>query len=54
MLDGDIYGLIAPYATANLWWWPYMRKFHHRYDLTQYLSIAHPISSCKLTSTQVL
>jgi L-gulonolactone oxidase len=23
--------MIAPYATANLWWWPYKRKFHHRY-----------------------
>ncbi|KAL2198564.1 hypothetical protein P885DRAFT_67732 [Corynascus similis CBS 632.67] len=31
VLDGDIYGLIAPYATANLWWWPYKRKFHQRY-----------------------
>lgn len=31
VLNGDIYGLIAPYATANLWWWPYLRKFHHRY-----------------------
>ncbi|KAM7222851.1 hypothetical protein V8F06_001749 [Rhypophila decipiens] len=31
VLDGDIYGLIAPYATANLWYWPYKRKFHHRY-----------------------
>ncbi|KAK1758592.1 hypothetical protein QBC47DRAFT_294911 [Echria macrotheca] len=31
VLDGDVYGLIAPYATANLWWWPYKRKFHHRY-----------------------
>ncbi|KAK5660673.1 hypothetical protein OQA88_12037 [Cercophora sp. LCS_1] len=31
ILEGDIYGLIAPYATANLWWWPYKRKFHHRY-----------------------
>ncbi|KAL2131292.1 hypothetical protein VTI74DRAFT_5298 [Chaetomium olivicolor] len=31
VLDGDIYGMIAPYATANLWWWPYKRKFHHRY-----------------------
>merc|ERR1711964_189443 len=31
VLDGDIYGLIAPYATANFWWWPYLRKFHHRY-----------------------
>ncbi|KAK2057538.1 FAD-binding domain-containing protein [Colletotrichum caudatum] len=31
VLDGDIYGMIAPYATANFWWWPYKRKFHHRY-----------------------
>ncbi|CZR68038.1 related to ALO1-D-arabinono-1,4-lactone oxidase [Phialocephala subalpina] len=31
VLNGDIYGLIAPYATANFWWWPYNRKFHHRY-----------------------
>ncbi|KAJ3557660.1 hypothetical protein NPX13_g9883 [Xylaria arbuscula] len=31
VLEGDIYGLIAPYATANLWWWPYLRKFHWRY-----------------------
>lgn len=31
VLEGDIYGMIAPYATANLWWWPYKRKFHQRY-----------------------
>ncbi|KAK5636209.1 hypothetical protein RRF57_011921 [Xylaria bambusicola] len=31
VLEGDIYGLIAPYATANLWWWPYLKKFHWRY-----------------------
>jgi len=31
VLDGDIYSMIAPYATANLWWWPYKRKFHRRY-----------------------
>jgi L-gulonolactone oxidase len=31
VLNGDIYGLISPYATANFWWWPYTRKFHHRY-----------------------
>ncbi|KAK4682170.1 hypothetical protein QC764_113120 [Podospora pseudoanserina] len=31
ILEGDIYGMIAPYATANLWWWPYKRKFHQRY-----------------------
>ncbi|KAI0130183.1 FAD/FMN-containing dehydrogenase [Xylariales sp. AK1849] len=31
VLNGDIYELIAPYATANFWWWPYLKKFHHRY-----------------------
>ncbi|PVI05765.1 hypothetical protein DM02DRAFT_554126 [Periconia macrospinosa] len=31
VLEGDIYGMIAPYATANFWWWPYLRKFHLRY-----------------------
>ncbi|KAI0863508.1 FAD/FMN-containing dehydrogenase [Xylaria cubensis] len=31
VLNGDIYGLIAPYATANFWWWPYNKKFHWRY-----------------------
>ncbi|KAJ3493693.1 hypothetical protein NLG97_g4572 [Lecanicillium saksenae] len=31
VLDGDIYGMIAPYMTANFWWWPYKRKFHWRY-----------------------
>ncbi|KAJ0387307.1 hypothetical protein COL922a_002548 [Colletotrichum nupharicola] len=31
VLDGDIYGMISPYATANFWWWPYKRKFHWRY-----------------------
>ncbi|KAK8024094.1 Fad/Fmn-containing dehydrogenase [Apiospora rasikravindrae] len=31
VLNGDIYGMIAPYATANFWWWPYLKKFHHRY-----------------------
>ncbi|KAF2805377.1 FAD/FMN-containing dehydrogenase [Mytilinidion resinicola] len=31
VLDGDIYALISPYATANFWWWPYLRKFHYRY-----------------------
>ncbi|KAB2579938.1 putative fad fmn-containing dehydrogenase protein [Lasiodiplodia theobromae] len=31
VLDGDIYGLISPYATANFWWWPFLRKFHYRY-----------------------
>ncbi|KAI1810000.1 FAD/FMN-containing dehydrogenase [Poronia punctata] len=31
VLNGDIYGMIAPYATANFWWWPYNKKFHWRY-----------------------
>jgi hypothetical protein len=31
VLNGDIYGLIAPYATANFWWWPGLKKFHHRF-----------------------
>ncbi|KAH7093602.1 FAD/FMN-containing dehydrogenase [Paraphoma chrysanthemicola] len=31
VLDGDIYGMIVPYGTANFWWWPYLRKFHLRY-----------------------
>lgn len=31
VLNGDIYSMIAPYATANLWWWPYKKKFHQRY-----------------------
>ncbi|ATY61605.1 FAD FMN-containing dehydrogenase [Cordyceps militaris] len=31
VLDGDIYGMIAPYMTANFWWWPWKRKFHWRY-----------------------
>ncbi|KAI0479455.1 FAD-binding domain-containing protein [Xylariaceae sp. FL0804] len=31
VLNGDIYGMIEPYATANFWWWPYLRKFHWRY-----------------------
>ncbi|SPO04557.1 related to ALO1 - D-arabinono-1,4-lactone oxidase [Cephalotrichum gorgonifer] len=31
VLDGDIEKLIVPYATANLWWWPYKKKFHWRY-----------------------
>ncbi|KAL3487933.1 hypothetical protein BJX62DRAFT_185769 [Aspergillus germanicus] len=31
VLNGDIYGMISPYATANFWWWPYKRKFHWRY-----------------------
>ncbi|KAG8822690.1 hypothetical protein FRC19_005447 [Serendipita sp. 401] len=31
VLNADIYGMIAPYATANLWWWPGIKKFHHRF-----------------------
>ncbi|KAK7754644.1 hypothetical protein SLS62_003428 [Diatrype stigma] len=31
VLNGDIYGMIAPYGTANYWWWPYKKKFHWRY-----------------------
>lgn len=31
VLDGDIYGMISPYATANFWWWPFLKKFHRRY-----------------------
>ncbi|KAI0019679.1 FAD-binding domain-containing protein [Xylariomycetidae sp. FL0641] len=31
VINGDIYGMIAPYATANFWWWPYLKKFHWRY-----------------------
>ncbi|EHA56595.1 hypothetical protein MCOR27_000128 [Pyricularia oryzae] len=31
VFEGDIEALIAPYATANLWWWPHKRKFHQRY-----------------------
>ncbi|KAI2627241.1 FAD/FMN-containing dehydrogenase [Xylaria nigripes] len=31
VLNGDIYSMIAPYATANFWWWPYNKKFHWRY-----------------------
>ncbi|KAI1055455.1 hypothetical protein LB506_011494 [Fusarium annulatum] len=31
VLNGDIYGMISPYATANLWWWPHKKKFHWRY-----------------------
>ncbi|ORY67654.1 FAD/FMN-containing dehydrogenase [Pseudomassariella vexata] len=34
VLNGDIYNMIAPYATANFWWWPYLKKFHWRtYDV---------------------
>ncbi|KAJ9155438.1 FAD/FMN-containing dehydrogenase [Pleurostoma richardsiae] len=31
VLNGDIYGMISPYMTANFWWWPYKKKFHWRY-----------------------
>jgi len=31
VFNGDIYGMISPYATANLWWWPGLKKFHIRY-----------------------
>ncbi|CAH0054651.1 unnamed protein product [Clonostachys solani] len=31
VLNGDIAGLISPWETANLWWWPYKKKFHWRY-----------------------
>ncbi|KAK5997940.1 L-gulonolactone oxidase 3-like protein [Cladobotryum mycophilum] len=31
VLNGDIYGMISPYMTANFWWWPHQRKFHWRY-----------------------
>lgn len=31
VLNGDVAGLIAPWETANLWWWPYKKKFHWRY-----------------------
>ncbi|KAF2450915.1 FAD/FMN-containing dehydrogenase [Karstenula rhodostoma CBS 690.94] len=31
VLNGDIYEMIQPYATANFWWWPFLKKFHHRY-----------------------
>lgn len=31
VLKGDIYAMISPYATANFWWWPFLRKFHWRY-----------------------
>ncbi|KAH8886762.1 FAD-binding domain-containing protein [Thozetella sp. PMI_491] len=34
VLNGDIYGLIAPYATANFWWWPYLKKFHRKFPLS--------------------
>ncbi|KAJ7599845.1 hypothetical protein C8J56DRAFT_2065 [Mycena floridula] len=30
VLNGDIYGLISPYVTANFWWWPGQKKFHLR------------------------
>ncbi|KAH8915933.1 hypothetical protein BT69DRAFT_1356147 [Atractiella rhizophila] len=31
VLNGDVYGLISPYPTANFWWWPGLKKFHYRY-----------------------
>lgn len=31
VLNGDIYGLISPYVTANFWWWPGLKKFHYRF-----------------------
>ncbi|KAK2756195.1 hypothetical protein FQN54_005603 [Arachnomyces sp. PD_36] len=31
VLEADIHSMIAPYPTANFWWWPYLRKFHYRY-----------------------
>lgn len=31
VLDGNIGAMIEPYETANLWWWPFMRKFHQRF-----------------------
>ncbi|KAF2150231.1 FAD/FMN-containing dehydrogenase [Myriangium duriaei CBS 260.36] len=31
VLNGDIYAMISPYATANFWWWPGLHKFHYRY-----------------------
>ncbi|KAL1734490.1 hypothetical protein EV714DRAFT_244887 [Schizophyllum commune] len=30
VLEGDIYGMINPYPTANFWWWPGQKKFHYR------------------------
>jgi hypothetical protein len=30
VLNGDIYGQISPYVTANYWWWPGQKKFHLR------------------------
>ena len=29
VLEGDIYGMINPYPTANFWWWPGVKKFHY-------------------------
>ncbi len=29
VLNGDIFGLINPYPTANFWWWPGQKKFHY-------------------------
>ncbi|CRK25221.1 hypothetical protein BN1723_018205, partial [Verticillium longisporum] len=49
VLNGDIYGMIAPYATANFWWWPYKRKFHWRYydvllDSGKYLATSNMLA----------
>ncbi|KAK7045771.1 hypothetical protein VNI00_007172 [Paramarasmius palmivorus] len=30
VLNGDIFGTISPYVTANYWWWPGQKKFHLR------------------------
>ncbi|KAL0568926.1 hypothetical protein V5O48_013046 [Marasmius crinis-equi] len=30
VLNGDIFGQISPYVTANYWWWPGQKKFHLR------------------------
>ncbi|CAG8953152.1 hypothetical protein HYFRA_00003351 [Hymenoscyphus fraxineus] len=62
VLDGDIYGMIAPYATANFWWWPYLKKFHHRYyDLVETASTSQEgfqstfsITSLEATAAKVL
>lgn len=31
VINGDIDALIGPYPTANFWWWPGQKKFHHRF-----------------------
>ncbi|KAF7288941.1 D-arabinono-1,4-lactone oxidase [Mycena indigotica] len=30
ILNGDLHKLVSPYVTANLWWWPSVKKFHLR------------------------